>query len=170
MLRRIRKNFEQIAFNANVSEPIDYDRQSELSRGRFEIREVFVYDDLYEIDKSKWSSVVETIKVKRTVYRKKQDKVPTIEIAYFVSSKKLKAKEYNCGIRSHWSIENSLHYVKDVTFKEDGSLIRTGNAPANLSVIRSLAISRLKILGCESFAQAIRLVGGKIREIGRLIE
>lgn len=114
--------------------------------------------------------VVEIIKVQRTTYKKKQDQVPTLEIACFASSKKLKAKEYNYGIRAHWSIENSLHYVKDVTFKEDGSLIRTGNAPTNLSIIRSLAISRLKRLGFESFAQAIRLVGGKIGEIGELLE
>jgi len=53
------------------------------------------------------------------------------------------AKEYNIGIRNHWSVE-SMHYVKDVTFREDASLIRTGNAPTNFSIIRNITMNVLK--------------------------
>lgn len=157
-------------FNTRVSDPIDRDRQSEPNRGRFEIRELFVYDDLYGIDHKKWGSVQELIKVKRTTYNSRGDQTPSVEIAYFASSTSLSAQVYNQGIRAHWSIESALHYVKDVTFGEDASLIRTGNAPANFSVIRSLAISRLKRLQCDSIKQAIRLMSGKIGELGRLLE
>ena len=81
----------------------------------------------------------------------------------------LSAKDYNKGIRSHWSIENSLHYVKDVTFKEDESLICKGNAPEFFSIVRNIAINSFRKLNLDSIRQGIRLFGGKIEELGRLI-
>lgn len=82
----------------------------------------------------------------------------------------MSAKLYNIGIRAHWAIENSLHYVKDVTFCEDASLIRTGCAPTNFSIIRNIAINLFSRLNFTSFKQAIRMMGGDIRAIGRLLE
>ena len=52
----------------------------------------------------------------------------SIETSFYLSTKQLFAKEYSTGIRGHWSIENSLHYVKDVTFKEDLSKTKNRNA------------------------------------------
>ncbi len=46
--------------------------------------------------------------------------------------------------RAHWGIENSLHWVLDVTFKEDDSRIRTGYAPENFNIVRQIAINLLK--------------------------
>jgi predicted transposase YbfD/YdcC len=82
----------------------------------------------------------------------------------------MSAKTYHHGIRSHWAIENSLHYVKDVTFGEDASLIRTGNAPTNFSIIRNIAINLLRRLDLSTLKQAIRLIGGDIQTIGKLLE
>ena len=48
-------------------------------------------------------------------------------------------------VRGHWEIENRLHWVRDVTFQEDKSLVRTGNAPRVMASLRSLAISLLHI-------------------------
>ena len=46
--------------------------------------------------------------------------------------------------RAHWSIENSLHWVLDVTFDEDRDRTRKGNAPENLAILRKLALNMLK--------------------------
>lgn len=70
----------------------------------------------------------------------------------------------------HWSIENSLHYVKDVTFGEDASRIRTGNAPTNFSIIRNIAINLLRKTNFNSFPQAIRRIGGDIATLYALLE
>ena len=86
------------------------------------------------------------------------------EVSYYISSKKLSAKEYNYGIRAHWGVE-SMHYVKDVTFGEDASLVRSGNAPTNFSIIRNIAINVLRRKGYDSFPQAIRMIGGNVGEI-----
>ena len=48
------------------------------------------------------------------------------------------------AVRSHWGVENSLHWVLDVVFDEDHSRVRKDNAPQNLAVIRQLALNLLK--------------------------
>jgi len=52
------------------------------------------------------------------------------------------AEEYNKGIRAHWAVE-AMHYIKDVTFGEDSSLIRTKNVPTNFSIIRNITMNVL---------------------------
>ena len=59
-------------------------------------------------------------------------------------------------IRSQWLIENRLHYVRDVTFGEDASQIRTGHGPENMATIRSLAINLFRRAGFGNIAGAIR--------------
>ena len=48
-------------------------------------------------------------------------------------------------IRQHWSIENKLHWIRDVTFAEDHSQIRTGNGPAVMATLRNFALSRHRL-------------------------
>lgn len=81
----------------------------------------------------------------------------------------MRADEYNFGIRTHWGVE-SMHYVKDVTFGEDASLIRTKNAPTNFSIIRNIAMNVLRRENYISFRQAIRMLGGKIEKLCYLLE
>lgn len=109
------------------------------------------------------------MKVERVTYTKHKI-LPSLDISYYISSTKLTAANYNRGIRSHWSIENSLHYVKDVTFSEDASLIRTGNAPTNFSIIRNISINILRRMDFISFPQAIRMVGGNIFRLMQALE
>lgn len=164
-----KKLLEQIILNSNVSEAISYDETVEQNRGRDETRRVFVYDDLYDIDIEQWIGIKEIVKVERVTYTINRD-LPSIDTSYYISSTHMTAKEYNKGIRSHWSIENSLHYVKDVTFHEDASRIRTGNAPTNFSIIRNIAINVLRRMNYNSFPQAIRMVGGDIYRLYHALE
>jgi predicted transposase YbfD/YdcC len=95
----------------------------------------------------------------------------TKETAYFISSlpATTKAKLFYEGIRSHWRIENGLHYVKDVTFKEDRSRIRTGNSPENKSLIIDIVINIFRKNNYTNMAQAIRLVGNDIKLMWKMI-
>ena len=58
--------------------------------------------------------------------------------------------------RGHWSIENSLHYVRDTTFDEDRSQIRTKTAPQIMAALKNLAISILRINSFTNIASALR--------------
>lgn len=81
------------------------------------------------------------------------------ETAYLVTS--LSSERADAGyllesIRGHWSIENSLHWVRDVTFDEDRSQIRTGSAPRVFASMRNLAISLLRLNGVKCIASGLR--------------
>ncbi|MEU7890844.1 ISAs1 family transposase [Microbispora bryophytorum] len=62
-------------------------------------------------------------------------------------------------IRGHWTIENKLHYVRDVAYGEDHSQTRTGNTPRAMANLRNLAISALRLAGETNIAQALRRLG-----------
>jgi hypothetical protein len=58
--------------------------------------------------------------------------------------------------RGHWTIENGLHYVRDVTFAEDASQARAGNLPRAMASLRNLAIGALRLAGSPNIAAALR--------------
>jgi len=67
--------------------------------------------------------------------------VETKETRYYISDEEeLSANYFNALVRGHWGIENHLHWHLDVTFREDSSRARKGNAPENLSTLRKLAL------------------------------
>jgi predicted transposase YbfD/YdcC len=118
-----------------------------------ETRVCKVFNNLENIDKSKWTGIKSILEVKRTV--KYKDKT-TEETAYFISSlsPQTGAKIFNEGIRGHWSIE-SFHYIKDVVFGEDRSKVKTKNAPCNYSIIRNLVINIFRKNNLNSMQGAI---------------
>jgi len=68
----------------------------------------------------------------------------TQEVRFFISSLTVDAETFARYIRSHWGVENQLHWCLDVTFREDASRIRTDHAPLNISLMRRLALNLLR--------------------------
>ena len=58
--------------------------------------------------------------------------------------------------RGHWGIENRLHWVRDVTFGEDGCRMRSGDGPQNLAALRNAAINMLRTTSHKAIASALR--------------
>lgn len=137
----------------------------EANKGRTELRHIIVSNAIEQIDKD-WNGLQQVIGIHRIVKEKRKT---SEEMAYFIGSQNQNAFLYEEGIRSHWQIENSLHYVKDVTFKEDASKIRTGNAPRNISVITDIGINILRSNNYRNMAQAVRLVANDISTLKLLI-
>jgi predicted transposase YbfD/YdcC len=83
----------------------------------------------------------------------------TITVAWYITSlpaERAGAKELGDLARAHWGIENRLHWVRDVVYREDASTIRTGNAPRVMATLRNTAISLLRINGATNIAAALR--------------
>ena len=79
-----------------------------------------------------------------TVNNTVRDGKECIEARYYILSRFVSGKRFAEAVRTHWAIENRLHWQLDVTFQEDQSRIRKGHADANFSSLRRTALSLLK--------------------------
>jgi len=113
----------------------------ETSRGREERREYFALPAPPTLPGfAEWPLLATLVMVIRTTI---VDGKETGQVSYFLSSLPPKVRRLANLIRGHWSIENQLHWVLDVTFAEDGSRIRTAQAPQTMAMLRRLAVSIL---------------------------
>jgi len=156
------KNIKELI---SSEKPTDTTAYIEKNRGRIELRETRVFDAPEYLVKD-WKGIKKIIRVERTTRR--GEKVSE-EKAYFISSSDGDAEYFNRGIRLHWGIENSLHYIKDVVFGEDDSKIRKDNSPENSSIIRNIAINTFRDNGFDSITTGIRLYCNKIFKLKEMI-
>lgn len=119
-------------------------RSLDKDHGRGEERKVYVYPCLLEyISEAKdWQDINTIAMVERI--RIQVDKTEIKRTFYISSLKEVGAEFFAKIIRSHWGIENNLHWQLDFTFGEDNSQIRNGNAPVNLHLIRKWSLTILK--------------------------
>lgn len=113
--------------------------------GRIEIRRCWLVSDQLAFENIRhhegWAGLQSIVRVQRE--RRQQENIQ-VETAFYISSLVSDAEVVLDATRSHWAIENSLHWVLDVTFREDQSRIRSGNSPQNMTVLRHLALNILK--------------------------
>lgn len=113
----------------------------EKDHGRIETREYWlVAEDSFEIN-GQWGGLkaVGMVKSERIV-----DGLPSRETRYYISSRMMSGEAFAKAVRGHWGIENSLHWMLDVAFREDECRIRKQNGPENFGVLRRFALSLLK--------------------------
>jgi len=123
-----------------------YHREIEKGHGRIEKREYFVCNDISWIDYAdKWRNLSGFGVCVSTV---EQDGKITISHNYSIYSvPHMTAMQFAKCKRGHWSVENSLHWVLDMVFREDESRARKDNSAENLNVFRQMAFNILK---CET--------------------
>ena len=123
-----------------------YHIEEEKNRGRLEKRQTIICHHLEWMDpkiRNAWKNLECIILVQREVSDASGKQ--HIETHYYMSSlKRVKAKEMQKYIRSHWRIENSCHWVLDTLFREDHNQTGKRNAAKNLSTLRRIALNALK--------------------------
>lgn len=123
----------------------DQHKTVEKGHGRIEIRQCWTLSApeylAYLRDGDKWVGLRSMVMVKRE--RRLQDRVEQ-EVKYYISSLDGDAQQLLEVIRGHWGIENQVHWVLDIAFREDESRLRKGNGAQNFAVLRHIALNLLK--------------------------
>ena len=132
---------EDITSSFTVIKPESTDKQTEKNSGRIESRKCSVMTNLKMIEnKSEWEGIKSIVQIESTRFINQQKQAET---RYYISSLNKSSEEFNALIRSHWGIENSLHWILDVNFDEDKSRKRKGYAAQNFSLTNKIAINLL---------------------------
>lgn len=128
---------------ALLEKPDSTDTQLCCGHGRVETRICCAYGILSHIeDAGKWAGLKSIVKVTSSVYFKKTGKT-TEECRFYISSLKPDAALLNKSVRSHWAIENNLHWNLDVIFGEDSARKREGNEAQNFNMLMKMAMAAL---------------------------
>ncbi len=123
----------------------EVDVNEDLGHGRLETRICTIVNDFQFIEKeSKWTGIKSVVKIESTREFKNSDKPIEKSTRYYISSLDTTAKDFQTKIRSHWSVENKLHWCLDVAFAEDSSGKRAGNASQNYAILLKIALNLLK--------------------------
>lgn len=118
------------------------DLELDKGHGRIERRECITINNLdWLLEAENWPGIQSIVKITATVLKEGKE---TREDRYYISSLKGEASQINRAVRKHWAVENNLHWVLDVTFNEDLCRVKDKNGAENLSIVRRIALNKLK--------------------------
>lgn len=125
--------------------PYQYVKTTNKDHGRIEIRQCWAISDPEYLatirDYQRWTGLKSLVRIESE--RKIGDK-SEVQVSYYISSLNNDAKKLLGAKRSHWGVENKLHWVLDIAFDEDHCRVRKDNAPQNFAIIRHMALNLLK--------------------------
>ena len=115
----------------------------EKNHGRIEKRKYWISSDIgYLTGKEKWKNLKTIGKVESI---REMDEKRSFETRYYILDQEMTAEEMSRIVRGHWEIENNLHWVLDVHFREDACKIKAEKAMQNLSLIRKICYNLMKL-------------------------
>ena len=131
-------------------------RSVETAHGRREIRTLRVVTIAAGIEFPHAVQSFQVTRKTRSATRKGKWHTETVYAITDLRPHQARPDELATWIRGHWQIENSLHWVRDVTFAEDLSTVRTGAGPQVIASLRNLVISLHRLAGATNIAAALR--------------
>lgn len=154
--RQLHSDIELVFTLPPAGDRQDTARSVDIGHGRIEHRNITMSEAL--VGYSDWPGLAQVFELGRHVITKKTGK-ERVEVVYGITS--LRPGRVTPGqllalVRGHWHIENQSHWVRDVTFDEDGSQVRCGNIPHVMAALRNTAIGLLRGAGYSNIAAACR--------------
>jgi len=141
-----------------------YHKETNKGHGRLEIREIWTSTQMNEWFEKEWAGIAQVYQLRKTVREKGEE---TIKMSYGITNvprAKADAKRILEVKRKHWSIENRLHYRRDVTLREDASQVRTGGAPEALAALNGGLLAMMDYMGVKNVAKQMRHFCAQPRE------
>jgi predicted transposase YbfD/YdcC len=134
--------FDWIEKEQPRSEAVDiWKSKPEKGHGRIETREILTASADWLEDKEDWADIHTIIRYRCT---REIDGVKSISVRHYISSFDTNAEGFGNIIRGHWSVENQLHWMLDVIFREDDARAKKDKSPLNINVLRKVALAVLK--------------------------
>ena len=119
----------------------DHYEESDKGHGRIETRICYVSSQIdWLTQKEQWAGLKTVAMIEET---QEKNGIPSTERLFFISSLPADAKQISSAVRSHWLIENGLHWTLDVVFNEDKSRVRKDNSGENMAIIRHITLNML---------------------------
>lgn len=132
---------QQVEKIISITEPASVHSDTDAGHGRIETRKCSIYSNLKFLDdKEKWTGLNCIVKIESERISK-IDGATQRETRYYISSLTESAEQINQKVRSHWAIENKLHWVLDVVFDEDMARRRKDNSAKNFNIILKTALT-----------------------------
>lgn len=145
MHQEVTELFAQAQERAFVGVEHDYHRSVDKGHGRIEVRQCWTIHEptyLQWLDEGEdWSDLGSIVMV--AAERRVGEQISR-ETRYYLSSLSGSAKDVGAAVRAHWGIENQLHWVLDMAFREDECRVRSGHASQNFATLRHLALNLLR--------------------------
>lgn len=153
--KAVAKHFNN-TLDMSYCKDVDMAETNESNRDRIEKRKCLVTDRVDQLDlPEQWPGMKSCLLIEST---RVQDGKETVERRFYISSLAADAKRHNQIVRSHWAVENSLHWVMDMVFREDESRIRDGFGAENMSLIKHVALNKLRAVKSDT-KRAVSLKG-----------
>lgn len=153
--------YQQLQALAQGDDVVSIHLDSEHTRSRQTTRIASVFP-LPDGLKNQWRGAQQGVEVLRFGHRQGQ---PYFERRYYITSWTDKADALQARIRSHWGIENPLHWVKDVVLAEDDSSIASRSAATLMALIRNVSITAFRRAGHPSITTAIDLFANDLTHL-----
>ncbi len=137
---------EEIKDEFKFSKNIETDTAIDIGHGRIETRKCSLVSEFQFIDNAdnKWNKLSQIIKLESIREFKNSEKPMEKATRYYITSLTEPALNHQKYIRSHWGVENKLHWTLDVAFSEDASRKRNNNAAQNYSILLKIALNLLR--------------------------
>jgi predicted transposase YbfD/YdcC len=160
------KLYELVALYTALTRPLTSQETYETQKGRKERRWVGVYANRIELPKG-WRGIQRFVKVRRSGIRDGKSYENT---AFYILSRPIdKAWEIAPKVRQHWAIENGLHWVKDVFYKEDSMHIKHPKIALSVAFINTTALNLLRLAGFKPILNDFVKFANNVKELNKML-